>query len=341
MDREIPLWRSMLFVPVNVDRFVNSAARRGADACILDLEDSIPAGEKSEARKRVRAAAETVGSAGADVVVRINRPWRLAIRDIEASVSPNICALAVPKVADPGHLCAIGETLSELEAERGLKPGHTRLIAMIETLLKGMSQSLLGEELLTYQGEKYDFSGPFSRMTVEEVVCKYNPDIDNQRLRDRDYLVGIAEALEIKVEENYGAGKLQIEIFEKTGETQLRQPTFVTHLPKELIPLAKLSPDDPSTIEVFECCINGQEIAPAYTEQNDPVAQREALQNQAGGEQQKLDEDFLVALEHGMPSAGGIGIGIDRLIMMLLGQESIRDVLLFPQLKPKTTTAEG
>jgi lysyl-tRNA synthetase class 2 len=130
-------------------------------------------------------------------------------------------------------------------------------------------------------------------------------------------------------------------LFEKLIEPTLIQPTFVTHLPKELIPLAKLSPDDPSTIEVFECCINGQEIAPAYTEQNDPVAQREALQNQAGGEQQKLDEDFLVALEHGMPSAGGIGIGIDRLIMMLLGQESIRDVLLFPQLKPKTTTAEG
>ena len=95
MDREIPLWRSMLFVPVNVDRFVNSAPRRGADACILDLEDSIPAAEKSEARERVRTAAEIVGSAGADVVVRINRPWRLAIRDIEASVDPNICALAV------------------------------------------------------------------------------------------------------------------------------------------------------------------------------------------------------------------------------------------------------
>ena len=133
MDRKIPLWRSMLFVPVNVDRFVTSAARRGADACILDLEDSIPAAEKSDARARVRTAAETVGSAGADVVVRINRPWRLAIRDIEASVDPNICALAVPKVADAGHLRAIAETLSELEAERGLEPGHTRLIAMIET----------------------------------------------------------------------------------------------------------------------------------------------------------------------------------------------------------------
>jgi len=124
-------------------------------------------------------------------------------------------------------------------------------------------------------------------------------------------------------------------VFEKLIEPTLIQPTFVTHLPKELVPLAKLSPDDPTTVEVFECCINGQEIAPAYTEQNDPIEQRERLEHQAGGEQQKLDEDFLVALEHGMPPAGGMGMGIDRLCMMLLGQESIRDVILFPQLKPK------
>jgi len=124
-------------------------------------------------------------------------------------------------------------------------------------------------------------------------------------------------------------------VFEKLIEPTLIQPTFVTHLPKELVPLAKLSPDDPTTVEVFECCINGQEIAPAYTEQNDPIEQRERLEHQAGGETQKLDEDFLVALEHGMPPAGGMGMGIDRLCMMLLGQESIRDVILFPQMKPK------
>jgi len=125
-------------------------------------------------------------------------------------------------------------------------------------------------------------------------------------------------------------------VFEKLIEPTLIEPTFVTHLPKELVPLAKLSPEDPTTVEVFECCINGQEIAPAYTEQNDPIEQRERLEHQAGGEQQKLDEDFLVALEHGMPPAGGMGMGIDRLCMMLLGQETIRDVILFPQLKPKS-----
>ena len=124
-------------------------------------------------------------------------------------------------------------------------------------------------------------------------------------------------------------------VFEKLVEPTLIQPTFVTHLPKELVPLAKLSPEDPDCVEVFECCINGQEIAPAYTEQNNPIEQRERLEQQAGDEQQKLDEDFLVALEHGMPPAGGIGVGIDRLCVMLLGQESIRDVILFPQLKPR------
>lgn len=126
-------------------------------------------------------------------------------------------------------------------------------------------------------------------------------------------------------------------IFEKFIEPNLIQPTFVTHLPKQLVPLAKISKEDPTTVEVFECCINGQEIAPAYSEQNDPIQQRESLEHQAGGEQQKLDEDFLVALEHGMPPAGGMGMGIDRLCMMLLGQESIRDVILFPQLKPQSS----
>ena len=125
------------------------------------------------------------------------------------------------------------------------------------------------------------------------------------------------------------------EVFSKLIEPRLIQPTFVTHLPKQLVPLAKISPDDQNTVEVFECCINGQEISPGYTEQNDPIQQRTTLEHQAGGEQQKLDEDFLIALEHGMPPAGGIGIGIDRLCMMLLGQESIRDVILFPQLKPR------
>jgi lysyl-tRNA synthetase class 2 len=120
----------------------------------------------------------------------------------------------------------------------------------------------------------------------------------------------------------------------------LIQPTFVTHLPKELVPLAKLSPDDPTTVEVFECCINGREIAPGYTEQNDPIAQRTTLEHQAGGEQQKLDEDFLVALEHGMPPAGGIGIGFDRLRILLVGLGSFRDAMRSPGLPAPVFSGE-
>jgi lysyl-tRNA synthetase class 2 len=154
-------------------------------------------------------------------------------------------------------------------------------------------------------------------------------DVSPAERRQRAHDIGAEIGKEYEDFEVTGA------VFEKLIEPTLIQPTFVTHLPKELVPLAKLSPDDPTTVEVFECCINGQEISPGYTEQNDPIAQRTTLEHQAGGEQQKLDDDFLVALEHGMPPAGGIGIGIDRLCMMLLGQESIRDVILFPQLKPK------
>jgi len=174
---------------------------------------------------------------------------------------------------------------------------------------------------------------PWTRVKYKDLVREKAGadwfDISPSERRQRAHDLGAEIGKEYEDFEVTGA------VFEKLIEPTLIQPTFVTHLPKELVPLAKLSPDDPTTVEVFECCINGQEIAPAYTEQNDPIAQRERLEHQAGGEQQKLDEDFLVALEHGMPPAGGMGMGIDRLCMMLLGQESIRDVILFPQLKPK------
>lgn len=131
--RAQPLWRSMLFVPTNVKKFIDSAPSRGADAYILDLEDSVPMAEKANARTLVRQAAAAIGKSGVDVLVRINRPWRLMVRDIEAAVDANVCALMVPKAADAGHILAIAEMLDELEAERGLKIGHTRLVAMIET----------------------------------------------------------------------------------------------------------------------------------------------------------------------------------------------------------------
>jgi lysyl-tRNA synthetase class 2 len=178
-----------------------------------------------------------------------------------------------------------------------------------------------------------DLTPPWKRIRYKDLIKEKAGadwfDISAAERRQRAHDLGA------EIGHDYEDFEITGAVFEKLIEPTLIQPTFVTHLPKELVPLAKLSPDDPTTVEVFECCINGQEIAPGYTEQNDPVAQRNTLEHQAGGEQQKLDEDFLVALEHGMPPAGGIGLGIDRLCMMLLGQESIRDVILFPQLKPK------
>jgi lysyl-tRNA synthetase class 2 len=126
------------------------------------------------------------------------------------------------------------------------------------------------------------------------------------------------------------------QVFEKLVEAKRVNPLFVTHLPKELVPLAKQNRDNPDLVDVYELIINGQEISPGYSELNDPEVQRQRLQEQAGEEVQKLDEEFLLALEHGMPPAGGLGLGIDRLAMMLTGAESIRDVLFFPLLKPKS-----
>jgi lysyl-tRNA synthetase class 2 len=181
-----------------------------------------------------------------------------------------------------------------------------------------------------------DLTPPWRRVTYKDLIKEKAGDDwfdltpEERRKRAIDEL-----RLQGDIEDGCEDFEVSNAVFEKLIEPTLIQPTFVTHVPKELVPLAKVSQADPSTVEVFECCINGQEIAPAYSEQNNPIEQRERLEHQAGEEQQKLDEDFLVALEHGMPPAGGIGIGIDRLCMMLLGQESIRDVILFPQLRPK------
>ena len=132
-QRKLPVWRSLLYVPANVERFVARAHERGADGIILDLEDSVPLAEKASARAGVQAAAERVGQAGADVLVRVNQPLRLAVRDIEASVSPAVAALALPKLAGPDHVRLLDELVSELEAERGMTVGATAFLAMIET----------------------------------------------------------------------------------------------------------------------------------------------------------------------------------------------------------------
>lgn len=133
MSRDLPIWRSMMFVPVNVDKFVEGAHTRGADVIILDLEDSILPKDKERARTLVEAAAPRVARSGADVLVRVNRPWRLCLRDLEAVASRQVYGIMLPKTESPEHVHLVAEVLDELEAERGLPRGHTRIVAMIET----------------------------------------------------------------------------------------------------------------------------------------------------------------------------------------------------------------
>ncbi len=142
-------------------------------------------------------------------------------------------------------------------------------------------------------------------------------------------------ALGVQISPEMADFEVTQQVFEKLVEEKTFNPLFVTHCPKELVPLAKQNSSDSSIVDVYELVINGQEISPGYSELNDPIIQRERLEHQAGEEKQNIDEEFITALEHGMPPAGGIGIGIDRLVMMLTGAESIRDVILFPHLKPK------
>ena len=217
---------------------------------------------------------------------------------------------------------------------------YESMMELVQSMICHVAQTVLGTLGIEHKDSEgkvtrtIDLTPPWRRVKYKDIVRERGGEdwfeITTEQRRERAIKLGT------EIAKGYEDFEVTQALFEKLIEPTLINPTFVTHAPKELIPLAKLSPDDPTTVEVFECCINGQEIAPAYSEQNDPLEQRERLEHQAGGEQQKLDEDFLVALEHGMPPAGGMGLGIDRLCMMLLGQESIRDVILFPQLKPKS-----
>jgi lysyl-tRNA synthetase class 2 len=141
--------------------------------------------------------------------------------------------------------------------------------------------------------------------------------------------------LGVEISDNMEDYEITQQVFEKLVEEHSFDPCFVTHVSKELIPLAKLNPENPDVIDVYELIINGQEISPGYSELNDPILQKQRFEEQAGGETQNIDHDFVETMESGMPPAGGIGIGIDRLIMMLTGAPTIRDVVLFPQLKKK------
>ncbi|RMG31047.1 MAG: lysine--tRNA ligase [Gammaproteobacteria bacterium] len=214
------------------------------------------------------------------------------------------------------------------------------LMDLTEEMLRGLALEVLGTTEVTWQGETYDFGRPFTRMTLRESILRYNPDLRPEDLDDLARLRAIAERLEIPVRPTWGVGKLQTELFEKTVEERLREPTFITAYPTEVSPLARRNDANPSVTDRFEFFVGGREIANGFSELNDPEDQAERFRRQveekhAGDEEaMHYDADYIVALEHGMPPTAGEGIGIDRLVMLLTDSASIRDVLLFPHLRP-------
>ncbi len=214
-------------------------------------------------------------------------------------------------------------------------------MCLTEAMFRSLAQAVLGSHELTYQGETYDFDKPFQRMTVAEAVLKFNPELDASRLRDVDYLRAACTAAGVQVKAGYGWGKLLIELFEKTAEHQLREPTFITAYPTEVSPLSRRNDEDPEVTDRFEFFVAGREIANGFSELNDPEDQAERFRAQAdekrAGDDEAMfyDADYIRALEYGMPPAAGEGIGIDRLVMLFTDSPSIRDVLLFPLMRPE------
>lgn len=212
------------------------------------------------------------------------------------------------------------------------------MATLVEELVCHVAEKVCGGLKIEHQDHEgkvtrtIHLSRPWRRAKYRDLVEEAEPgwfarDISGRRNRALELGMDISHCVE-----DY---EVTQHLFEKVVEEKTIDPCFVTHCPKELIPLAKTNPQDPSSLDVFELVMNGQEIAPGYSELNDPVVQRERLLEQSGGEQHKIDEEFLHALEYGMPPAGGLGMGIDRLVMLLTGAESIREVILFPHLKPR------
>jgi lysyl-tRNA synthetase class 2 len=211
---------------------------------------------------------------------------------------------------------------------------------LVEDMICHLAEKFCGGLIIEHKDEEgavtktIDLTRPWKRASYRELVKGAAGEdwftLSKEAKVERAHSLGVHE-----IDAGDEHHELDQKAFEKLVEEKSFNPTFVTHVPKELVPLAKQNVADDSVVDVYELIINGQEISPGYSELNDPIVQRQRLLDQAGEETQKIDEEFLLALEHGMPPAGGIGIGIDRLIMMLTGAESIRDVVLFPQLKRK------
>ena len=213
------------------------------------------------------------------------------------------------------------------------------LMDLTEEMMRTLAEQVLGTTAIRYQGEDHDLSRPFTRMTVRESILHFNRDLTPEDLDDLARARAIAERLDIHLKPTYGLGKLQVEIFEKTVENRLVQPTFITAYPTEVSPLARLNDEDPFVTDRFEFFVGGREIANGFSELNDAEDQAERFKKQvaekdAGDlEAMHFDADYIRALEHGMPPTAGEGIGIDRLVMLFTDSPSIRDVLLFPHMR--------
>lgn len=214
------------------------------------------------------------------------------------------------------------------------------LMDLTEVLLRGLCQEVLGSTELTYQGQTYDFARPFTRLSVEEAIRHYHPEAQFD-LRDIGALRAFLQAQGLPVEAGLEAGGLQMVIFDKTIESKLGEPTFITAYPAEVSPLARRNDDDPFVTDRFEFFVGGREIANGFSELNDPEDQAQRFQLQVArrgegdDEAMHYDADYVEALEYGMPPTAGEGIGIDRLVMLLTDAPSIRDVIFFPQMRPQ------
>ena len=218
---------------------------------------------------------------------------------------------------------------------------------LTEDLVRGLAQAVCGDECITYQGATIDLSKPFARMTVKESILHFNTDLTAEILQDETAAREAASALGVSLEDGHGLGKVWIEIFEKTVEHRLIRPTFITAYPVEVSPLSRRSDSDPFVADRFEFFVAGRELANGFSELNDPEDQearfRAQAANRAAGDEEAMyyDEDYVRALEYALPPTAGEGIGIDRLVMLLTDSPSIRDVLLFPLMRPDTGATPG
>ena len=216
---------------------------------------------------------------------------------------------------------------------------YNDLMDLTEDLLRSMTTAVLGTNEVTYQGKVYDFSKPFARLTVKEAILHYNTDINAAQLESLDDAKEIAQSLNVSFKDSDGLGKVQLAIFENTVEHLLEQPTFITAYPTEVSPLARRNDIDPTVTDRFEFFVGGRELANGFSELNDAEDQAERFRRQVeekdAGDHEAMhyDADYITALEYGLPPTAGEGIGIDRLVMLLTDSPSIRDVLLFPQMR--------